>query len=452
MNQGGFKDKTFYEKCKSFVIGTFDLLSNYLGKGESIPNDIVQDISIESDSLWVYKYRFVPLLWHITYRHAKEIGNLRESIDLREYMVNNPILNKQINHMVGYAAMKTHVDADRILDSLLYQSFDEAKPFKFNADLFDSIYNKVEDLFYSKSIKFIVSATLQNFECEKEELCLSDDLRIVKMTPKEREDLWRGSRYSSWLPDNLIPFFKYRIQQKFEKPKYIEETPIDASKNVLNENPHDIARDKFNNVVTALRLFKSGIVGFSMVMTIPITWFPIGGGYSSRRGEHVQCDKYFLTEAETNNFEAFFTKFIMDKSASNTQSFIELALDRFNYAYDRKRPEDKLIDYMIAFETLYLKKEDEGEYGYRMSMRVASLLGKIPDERKQIFLDLKKAYRLRSKIVHGSKKIDNNKLISVHKVSKIEQHLRRSIQEFISLNRNRSHDEIIDSLDEILLS
>ncbi|MCK4224214.1 MAG: hypothetical protein KAX39_03475 [candidate division Zixibacteria bacterium] len=452
MHPSDLRNDIFYDKCKNFVIGAFELLKSYLEKGESIPHDIVQDISIKNDSQWVYRNRFVPLLWHFIYRHAKELEQLQELLNLKKYMAEEPLISKHLNHLVGPTHEKSLVNADRILDPLLYQSFDENKPFQFNADLFDGIYTKVEDFFYSEKIKFIVSAPLQNFQCELEKINLADDLKIVRMTTKEREDLWRSSKYSGWLPDNLLPFFKHSILQNFEKPKFLEKAPKEVSENEAEKNPHEIARAEFNKVVTALRLFRLGIVGFSTVITIPITWLPIGGGSSSRRGEHLQCSKYILTEIEAKEFEVFFKKLFGDKSVSNIPSFINLVLDRFNYAYDRKRPEDKLIDYMIAFETLYLEGDNLGEYGYRIAMRVASLLGKTLDERKQIFSEIKKAYHLRSKIVHGSKKIGDKNSISVQEVSKIEQHLRRSIQEFVKLISNKSHNEIIESLEKALFS
>jgi hypothetical protein len=46
----------------------------------------------------------------------------------------------------------------------------------------------------------------------------------------------------------------------------------------------------------------------------------------------------------------------------------ELAHNRFSQTYDRVNDEDRLIDSWIAFETLFLPKQDEGELSYRAQM------------------------------------------------------------------------------------
>ena len=445
------KNKVFYEKCKSLMIGAFGLLKKYLEKGESIPQEIIQDISMKSDSEWAYRSRFVPDLSLFVFRHTKELEQLPEFIDCKRYMLKEENINKHLNHLVGHSHEKSLVDVDRILDTFLYHSFDETKPFEFNDEIFDRTYAKIEDFFYCENIKFVLSAPLQNFQCELEKIRLAKHLRIVRMSRQEREDLWRANRYSGWIPDSLLPHLTYCLQLNFEKQKIYEDTSQKINQNPPEETPAEIARATFDKVVSALRLFKPGIVGFSMIITTPITWFPYGGGSTNWYGKHFEPSRFILTEPEVKEFKALFQELFQKGSRFESSDFPSLALRRFNYAYERKRPEDKLIDYMIAFEALYLKG-DPGEYGYRMAIRAASLLGKTPEDKKQIFSEITTAYRLRGKIVHGSKEIMEKNSISIQEVSKIEQHLRHSIQELISLIRGQNRSEIIKSLDESLFS
>ena len=118
-------------------------------------------------------------------------------------------------------------------------------------------------------------------------------------------------------------------------------------------------------------------------------------------------------------------------------------LRRFNSSY-YSNFENRLIDHMIAFESLYIA--DDKELGYKLALRTAFLLGK---NRTKIFNDMKKAYDLRGQIVHGSKPADRAKLEET--VPKTEDYLRRSIQKFLFLSKKYPISEISKRLDENIL-
>ena len=120
-----------------------------------------------------------------------------------------------------------------------------------------------------------------------------------------------------------------------------------------------------------------------------------------------------------------------------------IALRRFNSSYHGEF-EDRLIDQMIAFESLYIV--DDKELGYKLRLRTAFLLGK---KRAKIFSDMKKAYDLRGQIVHGNKQVDRSKLEET--IPKTEEYLRQSIRRFLSLSTQYSITEIRKQLDENIL-
>lgn len=57
---------------------------------------------------------------------------------------------------------------------------------------------------------------------------------------------------------------------------------------------------------------------------------------------------------------------------------------------------------VTALEALLSKSEETEGLTYRLSMRLANLLGHSPEARKSRFAEMKKAYGIRSRIVHGS--------------------------------------------------
>jgi len=119
------------------------------------------------------------------------------------------------------------------------------------------------------------------------------------------------------------------------------------------------------------------------------------------------------------------------------------ALRRFNSAYSGES-EDRLIDQMIAFESLYIA--DNKELTYKLALRTAFLLGKT---RTKIFNDMQKAYGLRGQIVHGNMPVDKTKLEDT--VPKTEEYLRLSIRKFLSLSKQYPISEIRKRLDENIL-
>ena len=89
------------------------------------------------------------------------------------------------------------------------------------------------------------------------------------------------------------------------------------------------------------------------------------------------------------------------------QKGLALALRRLSYHAQRERPEDELLDTMIAAEALYLmglgKEAERGELRYRLALRAALWANpeKVGFTRREVFGIMKSAYDARSAIAHG---------------------------------------------------
>jgi hypothetical protein len=75
------------------------------------------------------------------------------------------------------------------------------------------------------------------------------------------------------------------------------------------------------------------------------------------------------------------------------------AARRSFYAETRVNPEDALIDFMIAAESLY--QEGRQELSYKMSLNAALWSDDDNKGKRRVFGTLRQAYGLRSKVVHG---------------------------------------------------
>ena len=134
---------------------------------------------------------------------------------------------------------------------------------------------------------------------------------------------------------------------------------------------------------------------------------------------------YELNPAESKSFIHFFTEFDLP-----TLSSLKLAIRYFNKSYTEPYPfSDGFIDCIIALENLFLKNTHQ-ELGYKLSLRVAHLLGQNKSHRSELYEFIKGAYSLRSAIIHGeetrkTKQLDDNYLLKTRGI------LRESIKYFI---------------------
>ena len=123
---------------------------------------------------------------------------------------------------------------------------------------------------------------------------------------------------------------------------------------------------------------------------------------------------YTLDKNEVQLFISFFKNFY-----KILLSKFDLASEYFNKSYYEPYPRDSFLDLMIVLENLYLKNTSQ-ELSYRLSMRMAHILGKNKEERIHIYDFIKEAYNLRSKIVHGERLIalDKQKFIELRELTR----------------------------------
>jgi hypothetical protein len=85
--------------------------------------------------------------------------------------------------------------------------------------------------------------------------------------------------------------------------------------------------------------------------------------------------------------------------------FLGATARRFGYAGERHRPEDRLVDLMIAAEALFLsdtaEAKERGEMRFRLSLRFAWFVEADSSSRQERFRHIRNAYDARSALVHG---------------------------------------------------
>jgi len=127
-----------------------------------------------------------------------------------------------------------------------------------------------------------------------------------------------------------------------------------------------------------------------------------------------------------NIYDKEVLKDILDKLLSvdfKESTSIRIACDRFSKSYHDINPEDKLIDFCIGFEALFIRSR-KGNKGRRIGERCSKLIENNKTKQKTIYNELKKAYGIRNDILHGSP-FNRSEIFQL--LPSIEDYLRKSI-------------------------
>jgi hypothetical protein len=148
---------------------------------------------------------------------------------------------------------------------------------------------------------------------------------------------------------------------------------------------------------------------------------------------------------QINNEQAKQLRKNIQKFTGDQYAYLKLAMKYYRKGKWNEIPEDKLINFFIALETLY--SNSKSEISFRFATRLALLLGRSSQTRKTIAQEAKVLYDMRSRLIHGDKFT-----ITTKHLNKIDKWLRKSILSFMMLSDHYSKDEILIKLDEAMLN
>ncbi len=412
------------------------LLGSFFKRGERIDEEIAEVHKIISPGGWSKDYRPKPRYWLFINRHERDIQAVPEFSAWLEAMRADESITKHLDNIVSTVQGGIRRTAWEYAAHLLVKQFSaEPTSFEFDANAFDRCYLEMERFFFQDVIEFRAFSPLQNFSADVEVIDLGGGLRIRKIVDQELEELLDASALGSTIPFGEIPNYRYAMEAEYELQKLFRELKVEDLKATPDQ-------EFFGKLVTALRLFKPGTLGFNIVKTIPVADTPgvFGGTRSAWEYKRFWGPKYSLTGGDVEAFKEFWNGF--RKVDLGQQAAMGVAIRRFNFAYERLGLEDKLIDLMIGFEALFFKSGEFGENRHKLALRVARLLSEDYETRKRIAKEVAAFYDTRNLVVHGE-------LVTLKPefITKIEDVLRDSIKYFLGRPRSMDHDEIISRLD-----
>lgn len=248
----------------------------------------------------------------------------------------------------------------------------------------------------------------------------------IRLVSKEDIEVFK----SSSLMTSFLPSYMSISRNMFVLEKHL----------TIKDVPDLQVNKTLRNIILAMRLFKKGYVSFNGIFYILISEKPQIMATSFEETQiHPDIpplERYVLSFDAIPQFQKVVGK-IVKKIHSldlDKRKGLRLACKRFQHAYEERDAENRLIDFMIALEALFLKGEKTRQVGPIVSTTCSVLLGKNELEREKIRSSLTKAYNLRNRIVHGAEydKLFKEKNDMLPFISEIENYLRESIKKLLN--------------------
>lgn len=448
------RNTSLYKSLREFYKEALAILNEKLAKKQDLPITVKEKFEFKEDGGYSQSYE-PEILWYIFVdKNVQELKKTDIYCKLVRALQDDPQIARHLDTLVGTHEFRMRLDVDICLRALITKLFQEQEDITFEESIFNKVYEEFESYFYRDRVECRLISPLNNFQAESERIELSPGFSIIKIPKEERAEMLSSSRMFGAFPQyQVMPFNEYAFELVLEIPKLFgENAPVRKAEDI----PSQIAQKQFYEACSALRLFKEGAVNHEYIRVGTISWELHGGTFTtdSVSRQKLIGPQYILSKDDISDFLKFWSFF--QKVRQKTRRRINLALRRFNFAYERVRPEDKLIDYMIGFESLLLLGTERQELEYRLALRGSALLNNTPEGRAVTFKELKTAYRERSNIVHGGIlkeiiKIDNNEVKFSEFVDKAGKLLRSSIQEFLQLTESRSEAVVLDELDKRII-
>ncbi len=311
------------------------------------------------------------------------------------------VINKQVNTLVGtHHHGRVRLDEQNLINTVALKLLDRSLPTGFDKAAFEKHYKQLENYLYSNKLANVRLTPLYGVKSFAQiPIQFDNQVSIIKLTNDEIAMILNSNLAPKSLvwPDvehrNFLP--RYAIKILYETEKLIGELPSGTHEKAVKQDKY-LSGDYEQRMLDCLRLLKTGtILGSGTVSYCKL----ITGTISSI--EKREYNHFFstisLSKKEITELVEFW------KRTGNLRKDLHIALRRFGDAITRENPDDKMIDLMISAEALFLPESDE--LTYKLAMRTAYMLERTKQKRREVYNLMKDAYKVRSKIVHGSKPI-----------------------------------------------
>lgn len=316
------------------------------------------------------------------------------------------VLGPHLDCLVGTSISASRLEADDILKSLMYAMLDDEGHLAFTDERFRSKWQGLASFFRADRIAYKMVAPLPYLVAPAFPLRLNNELVLDRLTDDE---VTRCCEVGVIRPLSLrFPLidgkFAVGIRKTMFLPKLIRrsdepyELPEARDEGSFGNRP--LLRDDLviEDVLSALRLFKSTrIRATGHASWTDSAWLNAGTSFRVL-GQWPYGEKFELSESEVPQFLELWR--LLEEGSGH----FDFSIRRFNLAFDRGLLADRIVDLVIAAESLFLSdlgKKDRGELRFRFALRAAKFIEYPKYGEIDVFRVMRQAYDARSAIVHG---------------------------------------------------
>lgn len=326
-----------------------------------------------------------------------------------------------------------------LLMDFLRNYLENVQSFKFDAKSFNVVFKSFQHFINNDLPVRYYFSPLHNFESKatKENF---DNLQIKRISISEFKDVanigyGRGKQTE--------------VSSEFWPLTHVLCYRLDVPTNFYEDNKN--VETLFKKFLQALKIFESGDIQLGgLYRQYSSSWKTkpsrlVGNEY------HVSSKhKMNLNKKRIDDMRKFYRSYQSLNFSKKEMKFLQVAINRFSSSIENETPEDKIVDYVIALESLLLSSP--GEASLRISSRAAVLLGEDDEDMEFLWKFMRQAYNLRSGIVHGEgvrKFTIDGKSYDLNDITvQLESVTRKAIKKILNLmNSYENQNQILDDLD-----
>lgn len=316
--------------------------------------------------------------------------------------------------------------------------------------------NKVRKGFTVSELHFESSAKLLGVNLKCKEISLPDGMSLYRLNRKEINERQPNiDEFSSFREQTRATFHPTELRMTLKVP--VDRSQRSAFFKAQNE-AEKIGRNAFSKALDAILLLKAGNIDLSPQQ--------FTGGFTGGRTRIGSLRAYIPISNVSigrKDIPGIIKAYELVRGRSTEiDRVIARAFHRFLLGRKRMDLVDKLIDYVISWESLLLTKEGNpatNELSYRFSINGSSLITAISktEDRKKHFKMMRSIYTLRSDIVHGgddkkiTKNLDHSEFDSLNEACEfLEDHFKKAIWWLTSISSKERPYMKKDGWEELL--
>src|SRR5436305_697706 len=364
------RNRALHDALREFALEAAAHLTHELQQGAEIPFDVVEEPGGRT-----VLYNYHPLTSEFIEQRWPELRQLPAFVPATAALGSGAQ-----NYLRAQAPGAAAADSEPALAAMLERIYEDATSFGFPEERFERVYAEVELALYQDTLRTAIVAPLYGFEMPHDRLDLGDGLFLIA---GDKLDAPAPAVWSSHVaeiehgrPTNVLCVLR---------------------RDVAADDPLPIAeaRARFRRLLTALRLFKPGSIGFG-----PLTWARVDEGQwqplalgLSGTGAGRGVPWVLAPEEGPDLFEL--VELIASTSPTGRMAWV---LRRFELGCERPEDTEALSDYLLALESLLDARGESSRA--TLTLRVAALCAE-DGERRAVQRRVELAFALERGVMGG---------------------------------------------------